>query len=132
MNGWGTNLALGKHGLDVRPRRALSSITEQVHDDGALVDRLVHLEQVLAWHPSVLLRLFPALAILPHANDHVETIVAQVEPLAVTLRAVADQSQGVVLEVVQELVAWPVITLWSRSAGERSTLAEPDCSQLLV
>lgn len=84
----------------MRPRSALCGITEQVHDDGALGNCLVHLEEVLARDPAVLLRLFPALAILAHTDDHVETIVAQVQALAVALRAVTNQSQSVVLEVV--------------------------------
>jgi len=95
-----THLALGEHGLDVRPGLALGGVTEQVHDDGALLDSLVDLEQVLARHPAILNRLFPAGAVLSHANDHVQAIVAEVEALAVALRAVADKGEGVVLEVV--------------------------------
>jgi hypothetical protein len=37
----------------------LSGIGEQVHDDGALADGLVHFEEVLAWHPAVLDGLLP-------------------------------------------------------------------------
>ena len=93
-------LALGEQWLDVLPCGALSCITEQVHDDGAFLDRLVDLEEVLARHPAILLRLFPACTIFPDANDDVETIVAKVETLTVALRAVADQCKSVVLEVV--------------------------------
>jgi hypothetical protein len=47
-----------------------------------------------------LLRLFPTGTILPHADDHVEAIVTQVQALAVSLRAVPDESECIVLEVV--------------------------------
>ncbi len=109
-----TYLALGEHGLDVRPCGALRGITEQVHDDGTLLDRLIHLEEILAWHPAILLRLFPALSVLAHTNDHVETVVAQVQALAVALRAVADEREGVVLEVVLiypcQIESWRIYT----------------------
>ena len=93
-------LALGKHWLDARPRLALRSITEQVHDNGALLDRLVDVKQVRARHPAILYRLFPASTVFPHADDHIQPVVAEVQALTVTLRAVADQGEGVVLEVV--------------------------------
>ena len=93
-------LALGKLGLDVRPCLALRSITEQVHDDGTLSNGLVNVEEVLAGNPSILLRLFPARAVLPDTDDHVDAVVAKVQALAVALRAVADKGEGVVLEVV--------------------------------
>ena len=82
------------------PCHALRRITEQVHDDRALLDGLVDSEQIRAWDPAILLRLFPALAILSHANDDIEAVVAEVQTLTVTLRAVADEGEGVVFEVV--------------------------------
>lgn len=42
----------------------------------------------------------PRLAILPHTNNNVEAVVAEVETLAVTLRSVTDEGKSVVLEVV--------------------------------
>ena len=84
----------------MRPGLRLGSITEQVHDDGTLGDGLIDLEQVLARDPAILLGILPGLAVLSDANDDVQAIVAKVETLTVALRAVADQSKGVVLEVV--------------------------------
>lgn len=104
-------LALGEQRLDRRPRLLLRSITEQVHDDRALLDGLLDLEQVLAWHPAILDRLFPASTVFPDTNDDIEAVVAEIETLTVALRAVADQREGVVLEVVEELIPGPVITL---------------------
>lgn len=105
-------LALSEHGLDVRPCLALCSVAEQVHDDGTLLNRSVHVEQVGSWNPAILYSLFPAGTIFANTNDHVQTVVAEVQALAVTLRAVADQREGVVLEVVQELVTRPVTALY--------------------
>jgi hypothetical protein len=42
----------------------------------------------------------PRSSILSDTNDDIETVVAKVEALAVTLGAVADESEGVILEVV--------------------------------
>ena len=104
-----THLALGDLGLDGGPRLALGGIGEQVHDDGTARDGLVDLEEVLAGNPAILLGILPRLAVLPDADDDVEAVVTEVEALAVALRAVADQRERVVLEVVEDLVAWPVV-----------------------
>ena len=93
-------LALGELGLDGGPGLALGGITEQVHDDGTAGDGLVDLEEVLAGDPAILLGVLPRLAVLSDADDDVETIVTEVETLAVTLGAVADEGESVVLEVV--------------------------------
>ena len=93
-------LALSQHWLDVRPGRALSRVTEQIHDNCALLDGFVDFEQVLARHPAVLLRFFPAGTVFPHTDNHVQTVVAQIQTLSVALGAVADESEGVVFEVV--------------------------------
>lgn len=81
------------------PCLALSSITEQVHDDGSLVDGLVDIEEVLAGDPAILLCFFPAGTALSHTDDDIEAVVAEVEALSVTLGAVADEGKSVVLEV---------------------------------
>jgi hypothetical protein len=95
-----TYLSLGQLRLDLGPCLALSSIGKQVHDNGGLANRLIDIEQVLARHPSILHSLLPRGTILPHTDDDIETIVAEVEALAVALGAVADESQSVVLEVL--------------------------------
>lgn len=82
------------------PGLTLCSITEQVHDDRALLDRLIDFEEVLAWHPSVLYCLFPAGTVLSNTNDDIETVVSKVETLSVSLRTITDQRESVVLEVV--------------------------------
>jgi hypothetical protein len=93
-----TNLALGDLGLDVGPRLGLGGVGEQVHDNGALGDGLIDLEQVLAGDPAVLDGVLPGLALLADTDDDVEAVVAEVQALAVALRAVADEGEGVVLE----------------------------------
>ena len=95
-----TYLALGEHGLDARPGLLLGGVTEQVHDDGTLLDGLVNLEKVDAGLPAILDGLLPAGAVFSDTNDDVEAVVAEVEALAVTLGAVADEGEGVVLEVL--------------------------------
>ena len=92
-------LALGQLGLDRRPRLRLSSVREEVHDDGRLANGLVDIEQVLAGDPAILLGLLPRGAVLPYTDDDVQAVVAEVEALAVALRAVADKSESVILEV---------------------------------
>jgi hypothetical protein len=77
----------------------LSSIREQVHDDGTTRDGLVNIEQVLALDPAILLSLIPRRTVLSDANDDIETVVAQVQTLTMALRAVTDQSQCIILEV---------------------------------
>ena len=94
------SLALGDLGLDSGPGLALGGVTEEVHDDGTLGDGLVDLEQVLAGNPAVLYSILPRLTVLSDTDDDVQTVVAEVETLAVTLRAVADEGKGVVLEVL--------------------------------
>lgn len=94
------SLALGDLGLESGPGLTLGGVGEQVHDDGALLDGGGDVEEVLAGHPAVLDGLLPRGAVLAHADDDVEAVVAQVEALAVALRAVADEGERVVLEVL--------------------------------
>ena len=55
--------------------------------------------------------LSPALTVFPNTDDNIEAIVTSVETLSMSLRAVADESEGVVLEVVLELGQGPVTPL---------------------
>lgn len=96
---WRSYLALCQHWLDVLPGRALSRVTEQVHDDCAFLDSLINVEQVDAWLPAVLYCLFPACTIFTHANDDIQAVVAKVETLTMALRAIADERESIVLEV---------------------------------
>lgn len=86
----------------MRPCLGLSSITEQVHDDGTLGDSLVNLKQVLALDPSILLGLLPRLSVLSYTDNDIQTVVAEVETLSVSLRSVTDECESVILEVFLE------------------------------
>lgn len=44
--------------------------------------------------------ILPRLTVLSYADDDVETVIAEVETLTVALGTIADESEGVVLEVV--------------------------------
>ena len=93
------HLALGQLRLDGRPCLGLSSIREQVHDDSTLADGLVHLEQVCPRDPAILHCFLPRRAILSYTDDDIETVIAEIETLTVTLRAITDQSEGVILKI---------------------------------
>lgn len=99
-------LSLDELGLDGGPGLALSGVGEEVHDDGTTADGLINIEQVLAGDPAILLGVLPGLAVLADADDDVEAVVTEVEALAVTLGAVADEGEGVVLEVV----LWAIVS----------------------
>lgn len=94
------NLALGDLWLECRPGLALRGITEQVHDDGTLGNGFVNLEEVLTRHPAILLCVDPRLAILSHTNNNIQALISHVEGLRVTLRSIANNGHGVVLEVI--------------------------------
>jgi hypothetical protein len=87
-------------GLDLGPGLGLGGVGEQVHDDGGLANGLVDVEEVLAGDPAILEGLLPRGTVLSYTDDDVQAVVTEVETLAVTLRAVADESKGVVLEVL--------------------------------
>lgn len=62
-------------------------------------------------YPTIFQRLFPTLAVLAHANDDVQTIVACVKTLTVALRTIADEGKRVIFEVVLKLGERPVTAL---------------------
>ena len=95
-----THLALGEHGLEVGPGLLLGGVTEEVHDNGSPLHSLVDLEEVDTGLPAVLDGLLPGSAIFPDTDNDVQAVVTEVEALAVTLGAVADEGHGVVLEVL--------------------------------
>jgi hypothetical protein len=55
--------------------------------------------------------LLPAFTVFTDTDDDIETIVAGVQTLTVSLGAVTDESESVVLEVVLEFCEWPVASL---------------------
>lgn len=61
-----------------------------------------------AAYPTVLNGLLPALAVFADTDNDVEAVVTGVETLSVALRAVADQGEGVIFEVILELSQRPV------------------------
>jgi hypothetical protein len=93
------------------PCCALSRVTQKVHDNGALLNGLIDLKEICAGNPAILLSLLPASTVFPHTNDDIEPVVAKVQSLAMALRAVADESESIILEVVKELVTRPVVSL---------------------
>lgn len=93
-------LSLGQLRLDARPSLALSGIGKQVHHDRRLANRLIDIEQVLARDPTILLSLLPRGTVLSHTDNDVQSVVAEIETLTVTLRTITDEGQSVVLEVV--------------------------------
>lgn len=82
------------------PGLGLGGIGKEVHDDGTAGDGLIDIEEVLAGNPAILDGVLPGLAVLADTDDDVKAVVTEVETLAMTLRAVADESESVVLEVV--------------------------------
>ena len=79
------HLPLGQLGLDGRPGLALCSIAKQVHDYGAPGNRVVDFEKVCAGDPAVLHGLFPRSPILANTDNHIQSVIAEVETLAMTL-----------------------------------------------
>ena len=69
------------------PGLRLGSIGEEVHDDGTTGDSLINLEEVLALNPSILESLLPGLSTLANTDNDVETLIAGVKTLTVTLGA---------------------------------------------
>lgn len=59
-------------------------------------------------HPSVLDRLLPRSTVLANSDDNLDTVVAGVESLSVSLGTVTDDGEGVVLEELLELGQRPV------------------------
>lgn len=59
-------------------------------------------------HPAILLSLLPGLATLTDTDNDVQAVVTGVEALSVTLRAVTNERESVVLEVLLELRERPV------------------------
>ena len=93
------------------PRLMASSIGKRVSP--GIYQGRVRAEEVREGRtdPTILDGLFPALAVLADTNDNVEAVVTSIQTLAMALRAVADEGEGVVLEVVVKLGKRPVAAL---------------------
>lgn len=96
------SLALGDKRGNLAPSLRLGSIGEKVHDDGTLVDGLRDVEESLSGNPTVLLSLFPRLTALSHTDNDLEAVVTGVEGLTVTLGAIANHGESVILEVATD------------------------------
>jgi hypothetical protein len=88
--------------LDLRPYRHDCGITEQTHDDSALLAGLLYGEQCLSGNPSVGHRLVVGLA-LTLSDDDIESIVAEIHALTRPLHAVAYHGYRFVLEYLAGL-----------------------------
>lgn len=64
-----------------------------------------------ATYPAILDSLFPTLTTLANTDNDVQAVVTSVQALTVTLRAVPNESEGIVLEIVLELGEGPVAAL---------------------
>ena len=73
-----------------------------------MLDRFIDFKKIRAGDPAILLGFLPGCAVLAHADNNIKPVVAKIEALTMTLRAVANECKGVVLEVVKELIARPV------------------------
>lgn len=93
-------LSLGQLWLYCRPGLTLGSITQKVHHNRALGYSLIDLEEVGSGNPSIILSLFPRCAIFSDANDDIQSVITKIEPLAMALRAVTNECECVVLEVI--------------------------------
>ena len=60
-------------------------------------------EQIGARDPAILNSLLPRSTVLSNPDNDIHTIVAEIETLAMTLRTVADESEGVIFEVFLRL-----------------------------
>ena len=93
-------LPLGQLWLYCRPGLTLGSITQKVHHYRALGYSLIDLEEVGSGNPSIILSLFPRCAIFSDANDDIQSVITKIEPLAMALRAVTNECECVILEVI--------------------------------
>lgn len=78
----------------------MGSITQKVHHNRALGYSLIDLEEIGPGNPSIILSLFPRSAIFSDANDDIQSVITKIEPLAMALRAVTNECECVVLEVI--------------------------------
>src|SRR5205807_4619463 len=81
----------------LRPHGDLSCVAEQVLHDAALLGGVLDADEVLSLLPAVGHRLLPARP-GSHADQDVQTLIAQVEALAATLRPVPEDGGDLVGE----------------------------------
>lgn len=59
-------------------------------------------------YPTILDGLVPTLTVFANTDDDIEAVVAGVETLAVSLRAIANEGKSIIFEVILELCKRPV------------------------
>lgn len=103
-------LSWGQERSHLGPDSLLVSIRKQVHDDGSLLGSLQDGEQVLSGNPSFFDSLLESLT-LTLTNDNIDTVVTKVESLTTTLRTITKDSNSVILEGLEQLLAGNIRSL---------------------
>jgi hypothetical protein len=75
VSGFTAYLALRQQGLNGGPSLTLRSIAEKIHNDGTLLDCLVHIEQIGTRDPAILNGLFPRGAVFSDSDNDIQAIV---------------------------------------------------------
>jgi hypothetical protein len=109
-------LSWGQERNHIGPDSLLVSIRKQVHDDGSLLGSLQDGEQVLSGNPSFFDSLLVSLT-LTLTDDNIDTVVTKVESLTTALRTITKNSNGVILEGLEQLLAGNIRTLINNLLG---------------
>ena len=95
-----THFSFGELRFYRRPGFALRSITQEIHYDRALRDRLIDLKQIRPRNPSIILSFPPWCTVLTNTYNDVEAIIAQVKALTMSLRAVPNESKRIIFKII--------------------------------
>lgn len=82
---------------------------EKIHDNCSLFNGFFDFKEILAWHPTIFLRLFPRCSILANTNNDIQTIIPCIQTLSMStsaisctsipLRSISDKRKCIVLEI---------------------------------
>ena len=78
--------------LHSRPYLDLSRIRKQILDNGSTLACFVYIKQSFARHPTVSYRFLPSLTTFTLSDNHVETIITQIQWLTGALYTITDYS----------------------------------------
>src|SRR5580765_8858749 len=81
-------------GLHRWPNGPLRSIGDEQNNDGSAPDSFINVEECFSRHPAI----FESAVLGALTDDDIETVIAQVQRLCVALNAIADDSNGFILE----------------------------------
>lgn len=84
--------------FDSRPYGDLGSVRQQVLNDGSPLAGLFDFEKRFPGNPAVCDSFVPGFRIFALADDHIETVILQVQRLSRSLNAVADDGDGLALK----------------------------------